>query len=479
MRPRQKAAVALAITVIAAAPTAALWAAPATATAPAAAPGSQLAGINADATATGIQVALLTPGLLPLGNSTVGNVVDVSAPYANSTVGTGPTTAGIATPAWPGSALANAGSLAETFSSNFPVALAKALNDPVLARSTYPAQLNVKESGTFAPPGAAQAGIGTSATQSSASGTSANSELTDLVPLGSTPLSALTKTLPLAKSAGGALIEVGSTTTSSVAHLHAASVSTAAETHVGTITIAGLIRIAGISSSAATSSNGKVGTRSSDLRVGDVTVAGVPASIGPKGISLASKNVGGSTGLIPIANTVLSALNVAGISIHTIAPTGHVTGSAATVTSGAVQVAFQDNAIPNLGALLPQVPNFLPNSLGVHVNLGLSQADADTTVLPSTGNPLSAPPPATSPSQPVGGVVPPSGGGGVVPPSGGVSGAVPPAGTPPIIASPAANVVFGLPVRIAWVVAAFLLSLLAAGPLLAYANWQLLRGRPS
>jgi hypothetical protein len=37
----------------------------------------------------------------------------------------------------------------------------------------------------------------------------------------------------------------------------------------------------------------------------------------------------------------------------------------------------------------------------------------------------------------------------------------------------------GIPVRVAWVVAAILLSIVAAGPLLAYANWQLLRGRTS
>ena len=35
----------------------------------------------------------------------------------------------------------------------------------------------------------------------------------------------------------------------------------------------------------------------------------------------------------------------------------------------------------------------------------------------------------------------------------------------------------GLPVRVAWVVIAVLLSIVAAGPLLGYANWQLLRGR--
>jgi hypothetical protein len=37
----------------------------------------------------------------------------------------------------------------------------------------------------------------------------------------------------------------------------------------------------------------------------------------------------------------------------------------------------------------------------------------------------------------------------------------------------------GAPVKVAWVVIAFLLSLVVSGPLLGYANWQLLRGRRS
>jgi hypothetical protein len=473
MRRRQRAATSLAAGLLVLAPTIAFWAAPATATSPGAAPGSELAGINADATATGIQVALLTPGIVPLGNSAVGDVVDISAPYANSTVGTGPTTAGIATPAWPGSALASAGSLAETFSSNFPHALAKLLNDPVLARSTYPPQLNVKRSGKFAPAGADQAGVGTSTTSAGPAGTSAHSQLTDL-PLG--------MALPgIGKSAAGPLIEVGSTTVSSVAHVRAASVSTAATTRVGTVTVAGVVKIAGISSDAFTSSDGKRGSRSSDLRIGAVTVAGVPASIGPRGITLARKDLTSNAGLIPIANAVLTALKVAGVTIRTIAPAGQVTGSAATVTSGAVQIAFQDNHVPNLGALLPQLPLLLPNSLGVHVNLGLSQADADTTLLPGLGQPLPVTPPVTSGTPPAappaaGSINPPAGGVGL-PPAGSTGAPAP--GATPVIASPVTRTAFGVPVRVAWVVGAFLLALLAAGPLLAYANWQLLGGRTS
>jgi hypothetical protein len=52
-----------------------------------------------------------------------------------------------------------------------------------------------------------------------------------------------------------------------------------------------------------------------------------------------------------------------------------------------------------------------------------------------------------------------------------------PSSNPPVLAPQHADVVFGVPVRVAWVVVALLIAVLAAGPLLMYANWQLLRGR--
>jgi hypothetical protein len=176
-------------------------------------------------------------------------------------------------------------------------------------------------------------------------------------------------------------------------------------------------------------------------------------------------------------------LQQAGITIHTIAPAPQVKGSAAAVTSGALQIGFEDNNVPNLGALLPQLPLLLPNALGIHVNLGASEADADATPLPGITNPGTQPPGTTPPST--GSVVPgvPPGitpGGPTGPlPTGPIATTPPQPGESPVIATPVANSAFGLPVRLAWVVAAFVLALLAAGPLLAYANWQLLRGRTS
>jgi hypothetical protein len=481
MRGRQKAAVAVAAGILVAGPSAAFWAAPATATSPAAAPGSELAGINANATGSALQFDVDIPGVLPLGNSAVGDIVNISMPYATSSANTGPTTAGIASPAWPGTALSNAGSLVETFSSKVPHSITKLLNDPVVARSTYPAQLNVKTQGKFDPANAV--GVGSSTTESSAGATHSRSELTDLIPIGPTsPAAGLTKLLSLGqkKAMAGPLIEVGSAVAASQAFVHAATVSTAAQSNIGTITVAGLIKINGIASDAAADTDGKLGKQHSHLHIGSVTVAGVAASIGPKGITI-NKKANNNLSLVPVANALLTALQVAGVTIHTIAPASQVKGSAAKVTSGALQIGFQDNNIPNLGALLPQLPLLLPNSLGIHVNIGASEADADATPLPGITSP-GTPPPVTPPTT--GGPVPtgPTSvlpGGGAPLPTGPGATTQPQPGLTPVIAVPVANSVLGLPVRVAWVVGAFLLALLAAGPLLAYANWQLLRGRTS
>jgi len=340
--------------------------------------------------------------------------------------------------------------------------------------------LNVKTKGKFDPTNSSEAGVGTSTSESSAGATYSRSALTDTVPIGPTsPLSGLTKLLSLGKSVSGPLIDVGSAVTASQALVHAASVSTAAHTNIDSVTIAGVIKIAGVSSNARAASDGKTGKQKSSLHIGAVTVAGVPASIGPKGITI-NKKANNNLNLVPVANALLTAMEQAGITVHTIAPASQVKGSAAEVTSGALQIGFEDDNIPNLGALLPQLPLLLPNALGVHVNLGLSEADADATPLPAFTSPGSQPPvnppstsiatlPNGSPSIPSGNV------GGVLPPATGVT--TPQVAATPVIAAPMTTSAFGLPVRVAWVVGAFLLSLLAVGLLLAYANWQLLRGR--
>jgi hypothetical protein len=439
------------------APGVAFWAAPASGVGDGA-PGSNLAGINTNATSAAARVVTFTPGIAPLGDAVQGNIVEASLPYANSNAGTGPTTAGTASPLWPGSVVANLGNAAATFAPTTPQALVDLLNYPVAAHSAYPAQLHTQASDTFSP-----GGFATSTTTSHAGTSNAHAVLTDLALLGSK------KT---------ALIDVASTTTDTSVTINASSVSTTAHTHVGHITIAGVLDIAGIDSTATASSDGVHGHHSTELHVGRVTLAGVQASIGPKGLTLDKTTPKLPLDLLDVANTALTALQQAGLTIKLLPAEGLNEDNKGSATSGGIQILFKDPNIPNLGAVLPQIPLPLPNSLGLEVDLGGSLATAAATQLPDvTAGPT---PPTTTPptggSVPGGGVSPPGFDGGIPTGPGAVTVTTSPGGAGPIVAGPTA---FGVPLRTAWVIWAFLLSLLAAGPLLAYANWQLLRGRTS
>jgi hypothetical protein len=456
---RRRWAVVAATAIMVGAPGAAFWIAPASG-ASGGAPGSQLAGINTDSTSTAARVVTFTPGLAPTGNAVTGTIVEADMPYATSNAGTGPTTGGTAALVWPGDVAANLGNAAHTFAPTFPATLANLLNDPVAAHSAYPAQLHTPAKSSF-PPGA-PAGVGTATTSSSAGNSTSRAAVSDL---------------PLLGSKKGPLIDVASTTTDSSVTVNASSVSAQAETHIGHITIAGVVQIDGIASTAFASSDGVNGRHSNTLHIGGVTVAGVAASIGPNGITLNDKAQHLPIDVVNLANTTLSALQQAGLVIRLVPADGVDSGDGSSATSGSLQILFNDPNIPNLGALIPQVPIPLPNSFGFEVDLGGSQADAAATQLPGA---TSVPPASNgSPGTSSGGGNNIGGTGttGGIPGGPSVTTTGPGSGTP-IVAAPAATVL-GLPIHAAWIVIAFLLSLLAAGPLLAYANWQLLRGRSS
>jgi hypothetical protein len=445
------------------APGAALWAAPASG-ASGGPPGSQLAGINTDSTSTAVRVVTFTPGLAPTGNAVTGTIVEADLPYANSYPGTGPILGGTAAVAWPGDVVANLGNAAALASPSFPSSLVTLLNYPVAAHSAYPPQLHTPSSSTF-PPGGGPGGVGTATTRSSAGTTASRAQISDL---------------PLLGDKKGPLIDVASGTTDTSAIVNAASVSAQAQTHVGHITIAGVIQIDGIDSTAFASSNGAVARHDAQLHIGAVTVAGVEAHVGPDGITLNKKAQNTPVDAFNVANTALSALQQAGLVVRLLPADGTDSGNHTSATSGALQILFNDTNIPNLGAVVPQVPIPLPNSFGFEVDLGGAVADAAATQLPGQ---TSVPPAATATQ----GTTPGGSGSGVSSSPGGVVGGVPSGpgltttgggGPGPVVAAPSASVL-GLPIHAGWVVLAFLLSLLAAGPLLAYANWQLLRGRSS
>lgn len=439
-------------------PTAAYLAAPASAGSTPAAPASELAGFNTSATSAGAQLQLLLPGIVPLGDPTLGNFIQASAPYSNSSSTTGPSTGSVTAPVWPGDAVATAGNAVQTFSPSIPQALVNLLNDPVVARSNYPGQVGAGTTGSFTPTG--PLGIGSATTTSADGSTTASASLTDLVPLG------LSKGVPL--------VEIASATSSTKATVDAASVANSAETRIGRISIAGVITIDGINTTATASSDGKKGVPTATTDIGSVKVAGLAASIGPNGITLNSKGEGISATLINTANRALTALGQVGVSIRTVPADTSTEGATAQSTSGALLITFQDNNIPNFGSLIPQLPIPTVNSVGITLALGFSKASAAATLLPDINVPpgTSTSPPSTSPGG--SGVTPPCVDCGL--PPGGVTTTSPPV-TAPVLALPTEATAFGLPVRTAWVVIALLLAVLAAGPLLTYANWQLLRGR--
>ena len=383
---RRRAALLLAVGLLLGLPVAAALAGPVTSAAVGAAlvsagpPGSQLAGMNTSATATGIQIAPLTPGIVGAGNVVQGNLVEASIPYASSTVSTGPSMSGLASPAYPGPTAAAAGTAIQTFAPTFPAALANLLNDPVLAQSAYPPQFHTGTSGSFQPAGASLLGVGTAHTESSPGGTAATSSVSDTSSLGSL-------------LAGAPAVGVASAATSTNATLAAASVGTEAHTVMSGVNIGGVIRISGITSDASASSNGTTAQETSSLHIGSVTVAGLAASIGPNGISLNNTGLLGQLGLVAVANQALQALQQAGLTVKTIAPTSQQSGQSASVTSGALQISFIDANIPNPQGRLP-----IGSSIGLKVDLGLSQASANATALPPF---VSVPGSVTPPVSPV------------------------------------------------------------------------------
>lgn len=438
-------------------------------------PGANLAGLNATSSAYGVQVAPLIPGVVPAGNVTQGSFVEADIPYATATTATGPSSSSLGSPAYPGDTAAGAGNALGTFAPQFPPALLNALNDPVLARADYPAQVSVGSSSTYAPPGLSGTGIGTASADASPSGSDAKSA---------------TSSTSLATA-----LTVASSTVSSATELTASTVAAAAHTEIGSIDImSGMVHIAGLTSDATASSDGNLGQPTSDFKLGAVTVAGTPASIGPNGITVGPSSQGGV--LAPTANQILAALKQAGISVHTIVPVTTVDGASATVSSGALVINFQDPNIPNPNGQVPV------SSVGINLNLGLSQASANATALPPfasfpsdvfgtpAASPASSGPGGNGSTDLSGGALPVSSGGQAVtaaPSQGGPSTATPASGQPsgsagssggPLVPIPPTNLL-GAPIKVAWVVIAFLLSLVVAGPLLGYANWQLLRGRKS
>ncbi|HMC40677.1 MAG TPA: choice-of-anchor P family protein [Acidimicrobiales bacterium] len=427
-------------------------------------PGANLAGLNVSANATGMQFVPLVKGLVPAGNLATGDFFQISVPYSGATSDTGPACTATGTPVYPGPVATTLPGALQT--EGFPAQLAGLTADPALANAAYPPEPGRGSSGSYSPPSGSTSGAGPAHAKAAVSGCQADAATND------TPLA-------------GGQIQVGSSTTTASTTVKASSVASTARASVSRISILnGLVQIASVDSVSTATSDGTAGTQTSALKIGAVTVAKQPAYIGPDGLHLASSS-NDLLGGIQAFNSVLTALNQAGISISTIEPTSSVQGAAASVDSGGIRIQFVDPNIPSPGGSVPV------NSVGSDIDLGLSHADAQASLFPPlppivTSTTTSVAPVVSSQGPPSVASNPPSGGGQTIiqTTNPGSDGGNPPApqlaGSPqgtgsPLVAEPASFI--GMPTKLAWVVISILLSIIASGPLLGYANWQLLRGR--
>jgi hypothetical protein len=424
-------------------------------------PGANLAGLNANAYSTALQFIPLVKGLVPAGNLSTGNFFQVSVPYASSSSETGPASNAIASPVYPGPVATGLPGALQTF--GFPASFAALTAYPVITEASYPPAPGRGSSGTYTPPAGSTSGAGESKTSATESGASSQSNSNS-------------------SSFDNGQITLGSSHTDTATVIKASSVADQARAEISHVSILnGLVEIASVTSSAAATSDGNNGTQTSDLHVGNVTVAGQPAYIGPDGLHLAGNS--NNVGVTQIFNSALTALQQAGISVTTINPNSTENGAVASVDSGAVQIEFTDPNIPNVGGQVPV------NSVGTDVDLGLTHADAQATVYPPlppitpiTGS-GAVTPISSGPAGSTSGPAPSSFGGspavstnsGVSTPSAQSPSYAPTQSQTAVSAQPASFV--GMPTRMAWVVMSILISIVASGPLLGYANWQLLRGR--
>lgn len=419
-----------------------------------AAAGRLVAGYSMSSLAAPARYQLNSPGLLPIGDAEVGTVVEADAPFARTTVDFGPVVDSLGTPFYPGDTAARLGSALGTF--GLPASIAELLNDPALAESNFPPSPHYPTSATFlAPAGGVEAG--------SASSSAGEHE------------GKATSTLASLSLAGVA--RSGSATSSTAADIGGDCIDASASSTVGTIEIAGLIEVAGVSGYAVARSDGTVSTPSATFQLGPVTVAGLPAYIDQNGVHLASQQPVGAGVVQAVDSLLATTLTSAHLVVKVISPRTSVHAGTAAADSGGLEIAVAQT-VPQLGQPPAGTP---PVPLHNIVEYGAASVAVNATNIPappvvgSLGGPL---PPSTgggasgSPGTSVTGAAPGGEGAVALPappgaPGGQVFSAAPAAHAPPLGAS----------APLGWILVGLLASLVAVGPLLGYARWQLLGGR--
>lgn len=436
-----------------------------------------LAGYNLGATSAALEFDLNSPGLLPIGDATTGNVFSVDLPFTRTTVSSGPSIDALGSPLYPGDAAAHLGTAIATFGGpSIP-------NEPVLSEAQYPPTPSNGTDESFSIP-AVQNGAfseGAAGSNSHTSATGANVDAT-VGEISAGP----------AISSAASLVHIVSSKVTNKVQIGDSYVTSTATSAVSGIDIAGVIQIASVTGTAGGESDGINGTPSASLNVGKVTVAGQAAYVDQDGIHLVSQGVGGP--LVSAANSVLQNLAAQGVSVHTISPTEATNGAETSNNSGALVISLSGNTptvpgIPPLAPGLPPTPGQPSVPFVVNLLIGSATAAANASPFPTL---------PTVPTSTDFGSLPPSGGsipsssGNVSSGTGGVALTGAPALSAPITQTvqptgPGASAAgaraalarVGKSVPVSLAVLVFVLAIMSSGGLLGYARWQLIDGRRS
>ncbi|HZN14662.1 MAG TPA: hypothetical protein VFB78_10370 [Acidimicrobiales bacterium] len=411
-----------------------------------------IAGYSLTALAAGVRYQLNSPGLLPVGDTAEGNIIELDVPIARSLVSQGPLINALASPAYPGDTAAHLGTALSLLAPQLPAIP----NDPVLAESNYPPTPLHGQSTSFS-----SNGVGEGSAK-------AGPEGTDVI------------AHSVAQSIGG-VVTLVSATARNVVTIAGDKVHSTATAEVSRITISDLITIEGVTGVAEAVSDGNKATPTGRLNVGKVTVAGQAAFIDADGVHVVGGGAGQGviTGLQGLVNATLA---TDGVKIRTIAPVVTSDKGLATATSGALAITLERTvpaiAVPGVPAL--EIPGAAPVVLGTpdvptHIEILIAEARVGanaTSLLPfdvDLGAPL------------IGGDTVVSGDSfsGITGAGSSVQSALnPPAqrgqgelGFAPSAERIAQAVPFG------FVILCIFGALVASGSLLGYARWQLLEGR--
>ncbi|GAC1314074.1 MAG: hypothetical protein NVSMB12_06670 [Acidimicrobiales bacterium] len=446
------------------------------ATCPASAgPGPGVAGSTLSALATGFRYQVNSPGLLPVGDATEGNVTEADVPFARMTVSQGPLVDALAAPAYPGDTAAHLGTAVATFGGPATP------NDPALAEASFPPSPGHSGDESFVggpSGGGVAAGAGSAHSVAAATGGSASSVAASAV-----------LTQP-----GVPAISAGASTARTTVDVGSGCVDATAQSSTAALDIGGVIKIAGVSGVAAARSDGRTGTPHATLTIGRVTVAGLDAFVDRSGVHLKAQQPVGAGVVDQVQSLLGRTLSAAKISIHVVDPTTTVHGASAVASSGGLAITgdreLPATGVPGLPALsipgVPPVPlGTPPLPLHTEVVYGAARVGAAATSAPPSTESAGAQAfgvPDVGPAPPAAG--PPSapdaaGSQDVSAPSADVVAPAVTAGPGATVlrAGPVAALPRGAPVPLAGIIIGILLSAAGAGPLLGYARWQLLDGR--